>query len=479
MARLTSRQAQLVALQSSVLDLWGRCSSDPAFAAAFGTPSAPSITGGSGSVAGGVASSVADGAPSLAGAAGNLADGVDGAGEAGDPIQMLNMVQEFVMAKSAPLSMQHFSEIQRAATRVWQRHFKHRGELRGRVVATFDALSHTAGVLAHKMRGVDDKAGRSRDGERELARQLRQMAQQKRALEGALARRDEMVRQLLGVPRKERPASAGAEALRILQADADAGAASSWRQQQQQQQYTGGSGSPLPYGSPLASGTAAAVARPQRPGSAVQSASYRAGHQAPYAGGGGGPGPAHSSRAAAPQRPGSAPARRTAGKATTQSGAAAAMMGGTLAYVLSPGVTALVPDMVADSPAGAHWQAYAAGASLQQRPVTPAGSLFHVASAAADEGAGSAAAQQQQHLGRGSSSPTAAGPDAPYSKGASHTHRREEPGTGDSSSGGWQASTGGPAAAGQPRPASVRWAAPQRSSIEAAFLSRLERQAVG
>jgi hypothetical protein len=51
-------------------------------------------------------------------------------------------MQEFLAAKSPGLAMKQFVEISRVANTVWQSHFKHKAEIRGKVVPTFVSLSH-------------------------------------------------------------------------------------------------------------------------------------------------------------------------------------------------------------------------------------------------------------------------------------------------------------------------------------------------
>ncbi|KAG2449011.1 hypothetical protein HYH02_005765 [Chlamydomonas schloesseri] len=455
--RLTNRQAQLVALQTAVLHLWSKLSDDPQFAAAFSGPGIPDAARvasptspnprGRGASAksparGGAGASVTSGGTGGAGGyhddAASVASG--GAGiELSDPLSMLAMIEEFVTAKSDKLAIKHFTEIQRVANHVWHQHFRNRDDIRGKVVPTFEQLSKIADKMADKVRNVQDQAGRSQDAEKQLMKQLKRLQQQKRQLEGELARRDELVKSLMGVPRRERPASATAELGRIMRQDATAASLASPSQAAGLGYGPGVSGLQS-VASGLGRGGRGGVMGPDEPASPAssnpvlariatqrmaqqqqqQQQQQRLQQQPSQAQG--------QSRA----RPVSAPQGAQAVAAARARNAAAALAGqhqqppvtsgGTLATLLSPGVASQVPNVTSDLPAGAHWQKYTA--TMQP----PAGGLF-------------------------------------YASGTVETAL---------ASGG---STGGAGPAGETAPApSMRWAAPQRSAIEQAFMTRLERR---
>ena len=50
-----------------------------------------------------------------------------------DPLAVLALVKEYVIARSAKLSSRHYLDAQRVANRVWSKHFRHKVEMRGKV----------------------------------------------------------------------------------------------------------------------------------------------------------------------------------------------------------------------------------------------------------------------------------------------------------------------------------------------------------
>ncbi|KAG2444709.1 hypothetical protein HXX76_001453 [Chlamydomonas incerta] len=460
--RLTNRQAQLVALQTAVLHLWGKLSDDAQFAAAFGgsgaadtaraaSPTSPNPRGRGATspsrasakspARGGAGGSVTSGLTGSAGGyhddAASIASG--GAGIAlSDPLSMLAMIEEFVTAKSDKLAIKHFTEIQRVANHVWHQHFRNREDIRGKVVPTFEQLSKIADKMADKVRNVQEQAGRSQDAEKQLMKQLKRLQQQKRQLEGELARRDDLVKSLMGVPRRERPASATAELGRIMRHDATSASLASPSQAaglgygmstgvSRVQSVAsglgragrGGAGADEP-ASPASANPALARMMTQRVD--MQQQQQQQQRLQPQ------PSMAQPSRVrpvSAPQGAqavASARARNAAVALAAQNQQSPVTSGGTLAILLSPGVAGQVPQVTSDLPMGAHWQKYTGNTQ------PPAGGLF-------------------------------------YASGVVETAS----GTGSSAGG------DGPAGDGKPAP-SVRWAAPQRSAIEQAFMTRLERR---
>lgn len=91
--------------------------------------------------------------------------------------------QEYVAAKSPGLSMKSYLDIQRVANRVWQHHFKHKADIRGKVVPTFDQLSSLADTMASRIKVSTDAAKRATSNEKELLRQLKRVSLEKRQLE--------------------------------------------------------------------------------------------------------------------------------------------------------------------------------------------------------------------------------------------------------------------------------------------------------
>ncbi|GFR39845.1 hypothetical protein Agub_g341 [Astrephomene gubernaculifera] len=474
--RLTARQAQLVALQTAVLQLWGKLTEDPDFADAFGDgPRSPRSHGSPrrrtlvSSSGGGGASphSHAGGGEEGGGAAGG--GGGSGGIALSDPLSMLHMIEEFVTAKSEKLAIRHFTDIQRVANHVWQQHFRNRADIRGRVVPTFEQLSTMADRMADRVRSVQEQAGRSQEAEKNLMREVKRLQQQKRVLEGELARRDEQLKSIMGVPRKERPATANAALNRILRSEAVAAGPSATTS-------AGGAGG---------AGVARALSRATSIVSTTGSFAASSGGAGPGGGGSGGRGgrsvngdadsasvsssaaggalqhrssqqhqspPPQQQQQQQQHRPRAASMPAANGGATgsitssspsrtarnSAASAATATSCGTLAPILSPAVALQVPQMTSDLPYGAHWRQYVASTSAGsvQRAAPqrlPAGSLFYNSSRG---GAAEAA---------GGSSGGAAVPEVP-------------------------------AVVEEPPPPSVRWAAPQRSAIEQAFLTRLERR---
>lgn len=499
MHRLTSRQAQLVALQTAVLQLWGKCSDDPQFSAAFtagasstsnsivaGGPTSTrrsiALTGrdrpGSPSAASEAPGSVLGSSTGRPGSSLGQADGSAGGGtDLADPLTMLHMIEEFVMGKSDKLSIKHFTDIQRVANHVWQQHFKHRADIRGKVVPTFEQLSKIADGMAKKIHSVRDEAGRSADAEKHLAKQVRKLQQQKKALEDELARRDDMVRSLMGVPRRERPASAAAALERILREDAAVTerADSTW----------GGMTGPGA-GISRAMSTVSGVARSTMTAATGPLANRLSGAGQGRDGGGygtagpgsrasqGGMGAAETRKV----RPVSAPNGAAAAAARAYGGAgsggsqrpsvAPATTGGTLAYALSPSLVATLPHPYADIPAGAHWRQHMshAGTAGARAPVSkpPPGGLFYTVTAGSLGG-------REQVGGQGEA---AASGDGGQDEQSGKQDVRSAGVYGGSTPGGSGELVPGETVK-QASPA--RWAAPQRSAIEQAFLTRLERRA--
>ncbi|GLC58228.1 hypothetical protein PLESTB_001335600 [Pleodorina starrii] len=492
--RLTSRQAQLVALQTAVLQLWGKLSEDPQFAEAFVTgPSgaatiaararaASASAGKSTPLANALLSSHggADDPTGVVASAAAAAAAGSGSIQPEDPLSMLHMIEEFVTAKSNKLSIRHFTDIQRIADHVWQQHFRNRADIRGRVVPTFEQLSRMADRMAGRVRSVQDQAGRSQEAERGLMKEVRRLQQQKRALEVALARRDEQFKSIMGVPRRERPASAAAELGRVMRREAAAafnvtgsgGAA-------------GGGGGGTPPGAPASRAMSTLSLSPAGPGRgsggrgefapldtsfSITSGLSTAPQLKPHAAAAAAAGqqqrlqphsqrPLRPASASAPSRtvsssrlrPGTAAAAAPPPSASASSSAAAGVsLGGTLAAVLSPAVALQVPQMVNDMPAGAHWRQHhlrPASATAAQRTAPmriPAGSLFYAGSPA-----------------------TAAAPDA---TGAGAVPAPSPQGEAE------VVAAAPPAEAEAEGVPTVRWSAPQRSAIEQAFLTRLERR---
>ncbi|KXZ42243.1 hypothetical protein GPECTOR_176g224 [Gonium pectorale] len=427
--RLTARQAQLVALQTAVLQLWGKLTEDPQFAAAFGGGS-PSPTGRAGSPgraptsperergSSPSAKSASGGSRRQSGAAGALLKEEEGAGGGGggkgggggggsgielsDPLSMLHMIEEFVISKSNKLAIRHFTDIQRVANHVWQQHFKSRADIRGKVVPTFESLSDMADRMAGRVRAVAEEAGRSREAERALLAQVRRLQQQKRVLQDELAKKDETFRTIMGVPRRQRPVSAAAELERVLRRDAAVAAADA----------------------------------------SARDAELRDLAAEALGGGGGG-----------------------GGLGLTRAISAAS----TYAHVTS------------DLPPGPHWQQHTgsiresmAVAALSARRTAPlrlpAGSLFYLTPE--QEAEATAAAEAAAAAGTG------AGGDGDGDSAGGGGSGAGTPAAAEPKSPAMVAAAGAEGAAGKAaeRPPSARWAAPQRSAIEQAFLARLERR---
>ena len=151
--RLSDRQNQLVSLQTAVLELWGRCQvrlvpksegaatpcvhmahsryrymvltclnaprpaqEDPAFLAANNGDRPESLK-----------------AQHQADHPGSEADGGLNLMRDMDPLAVLALVKEYVIARSAKLSSRHYLDAQRVANRVWSKHFRHKVEMRGKV----------------------------------------------------------------------------------------------------------------------------------------------------------------------------------------------------------------------------------------------------------------------------------------------------------------------------------------------------------
>ncbi|EFJ43468.1 hypothetical protein VOLCADRAFT_96325 [Volvox carteri f. nagariensis] len=483
--RLTTRQAQLVALQTAVLQLWGKLSEDPQFAEAFVMGSS-----GPGRTATRRAASSGRTNPGNTSTHGGVEDA--GAGiQPEDPLSMLHMIEEFVTAKSNKLAIRHFTDIQRVANHVWQQHFRNRADIRGRVVPTFEQLSKMADRMAGRVKSVQDQAGKSQDAEKALMKEVKRLQQQKRSLELALARRDEQFKSIMGVPRRERPASAAAELGHIMRREATlaamntsgsggAGAAGTIS-------MAGAAGTPPPPASRAVSMLSLSPSGRGRSSgrgdltldasfsimSGLSSVPLRQSQQQQLRPHTSQPSPDQQQR---PLRPASAPNSTAGGggygsvvssssrlRQALQNGAVAAAAGpssstgigtagGTLAAILSPAVALQVPQMVTDMPAGPHWRQHMAAtssaASAQQAAPTrvPRGSLFYTPDHVATADVAEVPAQGVGTSGGGTAAAEAESVPAP---GAAE------------------------AAAGVP---TARWSAPQRSAIEQAFLSRLERR---
>ncbi|GIL81950.1 hypothetical protein Vretimale_1514 [Volvox reticuliferus] len=490
--RLTARQAQLVALQTAVLQLWGKLSEDPQFAEAFAAGS-----GGAGMAATRRAASTGRTNPGNVSTNGGVEDALGTAGgnsiQPEDPLSMLHMIEEFVTAKSNKLAIRHFTDIQRVANHVWQQHFRNRADIRGRVVPTFEQLSKMADRMAGRVRSVQDQAGRSQDAEKTLMKEVKRLQQQKRVLEAALARRDEQFKNIMGVPRRERPASAAAELGRILQRDATAAMSTTGSGGTGTAGAAGAAGTPPPPASravsvlslspsglgrgsnrggdltldtsfSITSGFSSTPLRqpshqhqqPQVRPRAAQPPSYQHQHQRSLR-----PSSAPNSTARSPGSVVSSLRLQQALNGGTivsppSSTAGIVTGGGTLATILSPAVALQVPQMVSDLPAGPHWRQHVgstSSAAVAQRTAPtrlPAGSLFYTAerTATVKIPAPVAADTVGQQAQGGSSGGTSA----------------REP------------ETATEAAASVEEAPSVRWSAPQRSAIEQAFLTRLERR---
>ncbi|GLI69966.1 hypothetical protein VaNZ11_014712 [Volvox africanus] len=488
--RLTARQAQLVALQTAVLQLWGKLSEDPQFAEAFAAG-----TGGAGMAATRRAASTGRTNPGNVSTHGGVEDAPGTASGSSiqpeDPLSMLHMIEEFVTAKSNKLAIRHFTDIQRVANHVWQQHFRNRADIRGRVVPTFEQLSKMADRMAGRVKSVQDQAGRSQDAEKALMKEVKRLQQQKRVLEAALARRDEQFKSIMGIPRRERPSSAAAELGRILQRDATAAMSATGSGATGAAGAAGAAGTPPPPASravSVLSLSPSGLGRGSGRGGDFTldtSLSITSGfsstplrqpshpHQQPQVRPRAMQAPPHQHQRSL--RPSSAPNSTARGPGSVVSSlslqqalnggtvvspplSTAGIMtgGGTLATILSPAVALQVPQMVSDLPAGPHWRQHvgstssAAAAQRTAQMRLPAGSLFYTADHAATV-------------------------KSPASVAADTAGQQAQGGSGGGASA-TEPETATEAEAPAEEAPSQRWSAPQRSAIEQAFLTRLERR---
>ncbi|KAF5843208.1 hypothetical protein DUNSADRAFT_884 [Dunaliella salina] len=126
----------------------------------------------------------------------------------GDPLNILALVKEFLVAKSPQLASRQYLELQRVANHVWMQHFQHKEGLYGRVAETFEALSNLADIMAAKIKVIQDQLKNSVEGNKHLEVALARLTVQKRALQASLVRRDNLVRDMSDGLRPYRPVSA-------------------------------------------------------------------------------------------------------------------------------------------------------------------------------------------------------------------------------------------------------------------------------
>ncbi len=156
-----------------MLDLWGRCQQDSDFVAANADPITKAGVGGSSGGGGGGGE-----AGQQEGQQGELVGA-----NAGDLESILALIKELLVAKSPVQATRHYHALQQVAHRVWQQHFTHKRQLRGKVVETFEALSNLAEIMAAKIRSVTDQLSRSREAQKGLQDDLGKLQVQRRALE--------------------------------------------------------------------------------------------------------------------------------------------------------------------------------------------------------------------------------------------------------------------------------------------------------
>ena len=153
--RLQARQQQLVQLQTQVLHLWGKCQTDPLFLAA----NAP----------------VGEGEP-------QARSGMVSIGDT-NPLSAIALVEEYISAKSPSLAARHYVEVSRVANRVWSNHLKHKPQVRGKVVETFEQMSLLADVMARSIVRSRSDLEESKRNEKELRESLDSVLREKRKLE--------------------------------------------------------------------------------------------------------------------------------------------------------------------------------------------------------------------------------------------------------------------------------------------------------
>lgn len=66
------------------------------------------------------------------------------------------------LLRSPKLSSRHYLDTQRIANRVWSSHFRHKANIRGKVVETFEQLSTQADVLASKAKTATEQLQRTK-----------------------------------------------------------------------------------------------------------------------------------------------------------------------------------------------------------------------------------------------------------------------------------------------------------------------------